>query len=167
VERLLANLTIPIRVMVRPRGGNFVYNKGELAEMKATILTLKKMKVEGVVFGILKQDNTINLAQTQELAKLAMPLKVVFHKAIDTTNDVLTAFNNLLTISKIDTVLTSGGKPTAQEGISNLQAMIQASNGKIVVLSAGKITAENLLELHHKIGGQAYHGRKIVGDLGK
>lgn len=167
VERLLIDLTIPIRVMVRPRGGNFVYSEQELKEMKAAILIFKRMKVEGIVFGILKADNTINIAQIKELAILAMPLKVVFHKAIDATKDVLAAFNKLLTINEIDTILTSGGKATAEEGVANLKKMIHTAKGEIIVLSAGKITDENLQELHNKIGGQAYHGRKIVGDLGK
>ena len=66
-QRLLEELTIPIRVMVRPRGGNFVYAEKELEEMKSTILTFKKMGIEGVVFGILNKNKTINLAETQAL----------------------------------------------------------------------------------------------------
>ncbi|MFT4758752.1 MAG: copper homeostasis protein [Paraglaciecola sp.] len=164
-QRLLVELTIPIRVMVRPRGGNFVYSTSELEEMKTTILTFKKMEVEGVVFGILKEDNTINLNENQTLANLAKPLKVTFHKAIDTTNDILGEFSKLLKISEIDTVLTSGGKPTALEGMPILKEMIKLAGDKITILSAGKITNENLSKLHQKIGGTAYHGRKIVGNL--
>jgi copper homeostasis protein len=164
-QRLLDVLTIPIMVMVRPRGGNFVYSDEEFAVMKTTILTFKKMGVAGVVFGILKEDFTINLEQTKALALLAKPLKVTFHKAIDACSDTLTEFSKLLTINEIDIVLTSGGEATAKEGIPVLKEMINLSAGKITVLSAGKITDKNLAELHHNIAGTAYHGRKIVGDL--
>lgn len=164
-QQLLEDLTIPIMVMVRPRGGNFVYSKKELAKMKTTILTFKKMGVAGVVFGILNENMTINLEQAAALATLAKPLKVTFHKAIDATDDILNEFVKLLTINEIDVVLTSGGKATAKEGVSVLKQMIDLAEGKITVLSAGKITNENLSELYQKIGGTAYHGRKIVGNL--
>lgn len=167
VEKLLTVLAIPIRVMVRPRGGDFIYTNDEIEKMKATIAQFKKRKVEGVVFGILNKDNTINLQQTEELAALAKPLNVTFHKAIDEATDIITEFNKLLSIEEIDTVLTSGGQETAAKGAANLKAMIGMSKDKIVVLSAGKITDSNLQELHAKIGGNAYHGRKIVGDLGE
>lgn len=164
VEKLLAELTIPIMVMVRPRGGNFVYTKEELEEMKATILTFKKMKVAGVVFGILNKDSTVNIIQTQALAQLAKPLKVTFHKAIDATSDILNEFDKLLKISEIDIVLTSGGKATALEGANVLKKMIELAGEDLTVLSAGKVTSQNLNEVHRMVGGKEYHGRKIVGE---
>jgi len=164
-KKLVAELSIPIMVMVRPRGGNFVYSDNELEQMKNSILTFKKIGVAGVVFGILNDDFTINLEQTKELTDLAKPLKVTFHKAIDRTSDLIQALDNLLTIKKIDKILTSGGQPTALEGKDILKEMIVNAAGKITILSAGKITVDNLDLIHQEIGGLEYHGRKIVGDL--
>src|SRR5690606_31490145 len=107
---------IPLRIMIRPRGGNFIYSKAELAEMRNSIEFCKKAGVEAVVFGILKEDNSLDLEAISELAALAQPLKVVVHKAIDLTPDPLEAAKELCRIGKIDTILTSGGKPTAFEG---------------------------------------------------
>ena len=165
VEKLLAELTIPIMVMVRPRGGDFVYTAAELETMKADILTFKMMGVAGVVFGILNKDHTINLAQTKELAALAKPLNIAFHKAIDATSGILVEFDKLLKIKEIDTVLTSGGQATALEGAKVLTKMIAMAGTKMIVLTAGKVTEENLSEVHLTIGGLEYHGRKIVGNL--
>lgn len=165
VKKLLTTLSIPMRVMVRPRGGNFIYSNKELEKMKTDILTFKKIGVEGVVFGILEKNNTINLAQTQELTTLAKPLKVIFHKAIDDTENILKEFYKLLNISTIDAVLTSGGGATASEGATILREMIKLSNNKIEIVAAGKITKENFSNIHQEIGGKAYHGRKIVGVL--
>lgn len=165
IEKSKSELTIPIMVMIRPRGGNFVYSVEELEQMKSEIIFCKKLGVKGVVFGILDNKNQINESQTRTLCELAFPMEVTFHKAIDEVEDPKSELNKLLNISNLNRVLTSGKSRTALEGAELIKEMMAASAGKLTILSAGKVTNQNLLKVHETIGGEEYHGRKIVGDL--
>ena len=165
ITRVATSLNIPVKVMVRPRAGDFHYDLRELESMIATIAFCKKASVKGVVFGILKQNNELDIKAIRELANFASPLEVTIHKAIDLTPDPLQSLNKLLESVSIFSVLTSGGRDTAAEGSAVIRKMIDRSAGKIQVIAAGKITNENLEEIHRIIGGTAYHGRRIVGTL--
>ena len=158
-------LHIPLRIMIRPRGGDFVYTEKELQEMRASIEFCKSAGVEAVVFGILDEENQLDLARISELARLAQPLKVVIHKAIDLTPDPLEAAKQLCEIEEIDTILTSGGQPTAFEGREVLQRMIDSCGEKQEIMPGGKVSSANLEELHGLLGAKAYHGKLIVGNL--
>lgn len=157
-------LNIPVRVMIRPRPGNFIYSAQELLQMEEVITFCRKVGVEGVVFGIQKSDCTLDLDLISELADQAFPLKVVIHKAIDDTPDPVEALADLKKLERISTVLSSGGARTAHGGREVLKEMIKIS-GNIEVMPAGKITAANVDELHRYLGAGAYHGKKIVGSL--
>lgn len=158
----LSKLQIPIMVMVRPRGGNFVYNANEMEEMKEAIRRFKSIGVAGVVFGVLDDSNQIDGSKTQELAALSAPLQVTFHKAIDETPNLVESVNMLSNIGGIQRVLTSGGKPTALEGADSIRQMMEAAKGKIAMIAAGKITHQNIHLLHELIGTTEYHGKRIV-----
>lgn len=158
----VSNLKIPIMAMVRPRGGNFVYSTAELEQMKQDISFFKKAGVAGVVFGILDENNAVQLEQTRELAEMAKPLLVTFHKAIDDTPDPVAAIKRLTQVVGIQRVLTSGGKETAKEGAETLRKMQAAAEGNIIILAAGKVTKENLMQVHSAIRTTEYHGKRIV-----
>ncbi|MGY5851396.1 copper homeostasis protein CutC [Salegentibacter sp. F14] len=158
-------LKIPIRIMIRPRGGNFVYSKEEFETMVTSIEFCKKIGVEGVVFGILDTANFLNLKEISTMAKIASPLKVVIHKAIDETPKPIEEVKKLSEIEGITTVLTSGGEKTAFEGKEVLREMISICQDQMELLPAGKITNKNIQELHNFLGAKAYHGKRIVGNL--
>jgi copper homeostasis protein len=161
-EACLHSIRIPIMAMVRPRGGNFVYDETELAEMKASIEYFKTVGVAGVVFGILNENNEVDLAKTAKLAELARPLLVTFHKAIDDAPNPVEAVQKLTQVFGIQRVLTSGGQLTALEGAAVLRKMQAVANGKITILAAGKVTKGNLEEVHSAVGTREYHGKRIV-----
>ena len=100
-----------------------------------------------------------------KLRDWAYPMKVTVHKAIDACLDPLYEVERILQAGGIKSILTSGGRKTAIEGADVLRAMIELCAGKIEIISAGKITLDNLNVIHDLIGGHTYHGRKIVGDL--
>ncbi|MEJ2112772.1 MAG: copper homeostasis protein CutC, partial [Flavobacteriaceae bacterium] len=158
IKEVKKQLSIPIRVMIRPREGNFVYYDKELSLMKEQINTCKEIGVEGVVFGVLNPDNRLNLEQIKMLTQFAFPLKVVIHKAIDLTPNVYESFQELMNINGVSTVLTSGGKPTAESGKEILKEIVDLAEDKIEVLPAGKIDNQNIAKLHQYIGAKAYHG---------
>ena len=103
-----------------------------------------------------------SLVPAQDLAKAAFPLRVVIHKAVDVTPDIFTAFAELADIQEVSGILTSGGHPTAEEGSEVLRRLIKQYGERFEIVSAGRITPLNLNQLHEKIGGNWYHGRRIV-----
>lgn len=165
IEAAKQKLTIPIRVMIRPRGGDFIYTEEELLEMQAQIQHCKKIGVDAVVFGVLKRDHTLDLENISKLASLAQPLKVVIHKAIDETPDILKATKDLSEIKEIDTILSSGGKATAVEGKGVLREMSEIAKDRLQIMPAGDVSNQNLEILHAAMDAKVYHGKRIVGSL--
>jgi len=157
---------IPVRVMIRPRGGDFKYSEEELEEMIGSINLCKELGAEGVVFGIQKSDKTLNYEQIDRLVKLSFPLKVIIHKVIDETPDPISAVQKLIKINGVTGVLTSGGKNrSAFEGKKTLIHMLETSGNKLEIIPAGKITDKNIMQLHEILRAKAYHGKLIVGIL--
>ena len=167
VRRCLEICELPLKVMVRPRPGNFVYSEEELTSMETEIDSLKKLPITGIVLGVLQDDRSINLEAVQRLSERADPLQVTFHKAIDETQDPLREMKKLSRIQNIQSILSSGGAQNAETGAKILKTMQQEFQSRFRMIAAGSITSENLLSLHHKIRFPEYHGRKIVGDLAR
>ena len=165
IQEVKANLSIPIRVMIRPRGGDFCYSDSEVESMKLQIEECKKLNVEALVFGISNADRTLNIKRIKELANKAYPLKVVIHKAIDETPDIIQACKELIVTEQITTILTSGGEDTAEEALLILKILIDLAGNKIEIMPAGKITHKNVEKLHSFLKTRAYHGKLIVGSL--
>lgn len=165
ISTAFKRLTIPIRVMIRPRAGDFVYSEQEIQQMKTDIEFCKSVGVEGVVFGVCTTDGTLDLNVISELAQFSSPLKVVIHKAIDHCVDPLSELKRLNMLKNIDAVLTSGKSNTAIEGTAVLKSLLLAARPELEIVVCGKVTKENLDDLHRIIGARAYHGRLIVGDL--
>ena len=162
IKKIISSIDIPIRVMIRPRSGNFDYSEDELKLMEKDIAYCKRLGVEGVVFGILNKDYSINEASTKRLVKASLPLKVTFHKAIDISNDSLVAVKKLSQITGITSILTSGRKKTAIEGAQLIKKMIAIAKNDLSIIPAGKITFKNIIDIHRLINAHEYHGRNIV-----
>lgn len=160
--KCVEQLSIPIMAMVRPRGGNFVYSEAEIKQMEAEIEFFKQADVTGVVFGLLTEDNTIDLKNTSRLARLASPLAVTFHKAIDYSVDILESFQELNTINGITRVLTSGGMDTAWNGRLVLKAMNDFPGRRIKIIAAGKVLPQNRNQIAEFTGVNELHGKRII-----
>jgi len=158
----LRKLAIPVMAMVRPRGGNFVYSEAEIKQMESEIRFFKHAGVSGVVFGLLTKEGSIDIENTRRLASLAFPLDVTFHKAIDYTGDVLKSFQELNAIDGITRVLTSGGVDTAWNGRFALRAMNELPERRIKIIAAGKVLAENRIQIAEFTGVTELHGKRIV-----
>lgn len=154
-------LKIPVFVMIRPRGGNFVYSDNELEIMRSEIIMCKELRIPGVVLGILTPENQIDIERTRELVELASPMQVTFHKAFDEAPDYRQALENVIATGA-HRILTSGTKATATEGTNILNQLIEQAGGRITIVAAGRITTENIGELSQLIKTTEFHGRKIV-----
>jgi copper homeostasis protein len=154
---------IPVKVMIRPRAGNFIYTSGELELMKRDIMICKSLGIHGVVIGLLDENNQLDLESIYLLADLAAPMNVTLHKAIDLCNDPVREIRSLKKMRKVHAVLTSGKMPTAQEGQGLIRSLIHEAGKDLTIIAAGKVTSKNLGELHTLIEAKEYHGRHIVG----
>lgn len=165
MNKVISELDIPVMTMARPRGGNFVYTRDEVEQIKKDIDLAKTTGAAGVVFGLLTSENKIDVRNTRLLAEYAFPLPITFHKAIDELENPLEGVKDLLEIEGIKRILTSGGKPTATEGQVVIREMIKVAGDKIIILVAGKVTDSNAKEIQRITEAKELHGRRIVGEL--
>jgi copper homeostasis protein len=161
------HLSIPVHVLIRPRGGDFVYSEAELAVIRRDIGTAKAIGAAGVVFGVLRRDATIDREQTAALVALSRPLRVTFHKAFDQTHDPEEALDVLMELG-VDRVLSSGGRPTALEGITMLAKLVERARNRIAVMAGGRLNVDSLGRVVLQSGINEIHigsaaSRTVVG----
>lgn len=149
-------LSIDIMVMIRPRGGDFLYSPADLDSMARDIDHCKAIGVTGVVFGLLQEDGQIDLEHTKQLIDLARPLEVTFHRAFDVTKDPVVSLENLIELG-VDRVLTSGQAATVPEGLGLIKSLVQQSAGRIGILPGCGIRPENVAEVIAETRVTAFH----------
>lgn len=161
IRQCVQKLQIPAFVMIRPRGGDFVYSAEELEIMRADIEQCKTLGVPAIVLGLLTAGNKIDIAKTRELIALAQPMQVTFHKAFDEVSDYRQALEDVIQCGA-HRILTSGTQQTALEGSSILNKLVELAQGRITIVAAGKVTHENVEQLSQLIHTSEFHGKKIV-----
>ena len=166
VEKIINNISIPIKVMIRPRIGNFYYSNSEMLTIRDQITNFKSIGIDHIVFGVLDKNNIVNMDHVKKISDWSAPIKITFHKAIDASIEFFGDIEALVKSKRIDSLLTSGRSRTAETGSNIIKKVINNYGREIKVISAGKITNKNLNAIHKKIGGTYYHGRKILGKLG-
>ena len=154
-------LTIDLNVMIRPRGGDFVYSDIEFEQMKAEILQFKKLKVDGFVFGILNKDDSINAEQNTELVALANPIPCTFHRAFDVVKNVYQSLESVIKCG-FKTILTSGQEKNVVEGIDVLAELVKKANHRIIIMPGGGLRSTNSKLLKEKTAAGFYHSSAIV-----
>jgi copper homeostasis protein len=133
---------IGLHVMIRPRGGDFLFDDDEFAIMAADIDTAKTEGAEGVVIGLLTQAATIDEERTRTLIARARPLSVTFHRAFDMTPDPFEALETLVALG-VDRVLTSGQEASVLEGLPLITELVRTAGRRIIVMPGGGITQRN------------------------
>jgi copper homeostasis protein len=133
---------IDLNVMIRPRGGDFLFNDDEFATMRADIENAKVEGANGVVIGLLTAAGEID-GRTRELVALARPLSVTFHRAFDVAAAPFGALETLIELG-VDRVLTSGQEPSVLEGLPLIVELMKRAGDRIVVMPGGGITARNV-----------------------
>lgn len=156
VAALRQHITLDIYAMVRPRGGDFLYSNYEFFAMQHDILQFQKLSVDGVVFGILNPDGTIDKKRCKSLIDLARPLKVTIHRAFDMTRDPFEALEDCIEVG-FDRILTSGQKTKAIEAVDLIAALVKKANGRISIMPGSGVNEGNVVELVSKTGVQEIH----------
>lgn len=151
-------IQIALFVIIRPRGGDFLYALHEFDTMLKDISLAKQLEADGVVIGALRENGTIDQEGTRRLADAARPLPVTFHRAFDLTRDLVESLETLIQLG-VDRVLTSGGAPTALEGADMLSTLVQRAGNRITVLAGGGVNETNAAQLVARTGVREIHVR--------
>jgi copper homeostasis protein len=154
-------LSIDLNVMIRPRGGDFVYSDAEFQQMKAEIEQFKKLKVDGFVFGILAKDGSFNKEQNRELVALASPIPCTFHRAFDVITEVYQSLESVIECG-FKTILTSGQEKNVVGGIDVLAELVEKANNRIIIMPGGGLRSTNVGLLQEKTKAVFYHSSAIV-----
>ncbi|KAG4429337.1 hypothetical protein IFR05_015179 [Cadophora sp. M221] len=162
---LKSQLGIPVNVMIRPRGGDFVYSTAEMDQMKREIESFGLEGVDGFVFGMLTAEGKVDRNACQELLGRATGRKCTFHRAFDEIPEVEMedALEELIELG-FTSVLTSGGKKNAVEGKEVLAKLVKLSRGKIEIIVGGGVRSGNLEVLIGITGAGSFHSSAVVGE---
>lgn len=157
-EVKLARRLIDIRlhVIIRPRGGDFLYSPLELDIMEEDIRMARELGADGVVFGCLTPDAQLDMPAMQRLMQAAEGMSVTFHRAFDYVKDPQAVLEELIALG-VDRVLTSGQRPTAFEGASLLNALVKQADGRIIIMPGCGVNEQNIAELARLTGASEFH----------
>jgi copper homeostasis protein len=156
IETTRTEVTLPFHVMIRPRGGDFLYDAHEFEAMRRDIALAKRLGADGVVLGILDADGNVDVARTRELVDLARPLKVTFHRAFDMTADLFRALEDVCATGATR-LLTSGGEQTSLQAPETIAQLIGRAQGRIIVMPGSGIKPENARSFVQQTGAKEIH----------
>jgi len=156
MEVVRKELKIPVFIMIRPRGADFLYSSQEIRVMMHDIQMAKELEMEGVVMGVLSQDGQVDTGIMKELIASARPMEVTFHRAFDLTPDPIKSLQDLISLG-LERVLTSGQHQSAYEGRAIVRALVTEADGRIAVMPGAGIKEENVLELLRHTGAREFH----------
>lgn len=150
------SIDIGLNVMIRPRAGDFCYSAVEFEAMKLDVEFSKTVGADGVVFGMLNEDGSVDVERTGALVELARPMSVTFHRAFDMSRDPYEAMEDLIGLG-IDRILTSGQEVSALEGLDLIADLVQQAGERIIVMPGGGITERNIKKIIEQSGAKEVH----------
>lgn len=162
IARCSDELLVSVHVLIRPRGGDFVYSEDEILIMAKDIAVAKELGVDGVVVGALTGDSDIDADAMSEFIAMASPVRVGFHRAFDKVRDQDEALELLVSL-QVDHILTSGGAETAAAGTPRIKALVERAGERIGIIAGGSITASNAANIVASTGVHSVHGRAFQG----
>ena len=157
--------SVPVMTMIRPRGGDFIYNDTELKIMHTDLIEAKKMGTDGVVFGCLNKKHWLDEEALELLIETADGIQITFHMAFDSLS-IENQFKAIdwLAEHQVDRILTHGGpsKSPIEDNLSHLKKLINYANQRIILLPGGGITDKNAHSIASELAISEVHGTKIV-----
>jgi copper homeostasis protein len=156
IRTVKEKVDIPVYPIIRPRGGDFLYDEEEFYMMKNDVLLCRELGCEGVVVGLLQPDGTIDKLRTAQLVRLAYPMDVTFHRAFDRAANPFEALEAIIETG-CKRVLTSGQQPTAREGEALIAELVRQANNRISIMPGSGIRASNITEIAQKTGAREFH----------
>ena len=145
-----------LHVIIRPRGGDFLYSTLEQRIMLKDIETAKQAGADGVVFGCLTADGEVDVPLMERLMEAAQGMSVTFHRAFDVCRNPHRALEDIIGLG-CDRILTSGQQPTAEQGIPLLKELQQQAAGRIILLAGCGVNEQNIARIARETGIQEFH----------
>lgn len=150
------SIDIDLNVIIRPRGGDFLYNESELAEMLFDISAAKELGVDGLVFGCLNPDGSVDMENMALLMEASGDTPVTFHRAFDHTSDPFKALEDIISLG-CRRILTSGCRPTAMEGAEMLAQLVEKAGDRIIIMPGCGVNESNIAEIARLSGAREFH----------
>jgi len=167
-SKYLQEKSIPMVEMIRPRGGNFVYNDLEIKMMEADLFQAQKLGIDAVAFGALTDDGDLDVDAMEQLIAASDGMQIVFHMAFDAlAEDNKKDAIDWLIDHDVERILTHGGPLTTSidQTMDNLKKYIDYADGRITILPGGGINSDNCDSIAEKLGVKELHGTKIIADI--
>jgi copper homeostasis protein len=158
IQQVKSRVRIPVAVMIRPRGGSFVYSAAEIEQMIREIALVRAVGADAVVIGPLDEHDRVDIAQTRALVTAAAGTPVVFHRAFDRVLNRNAALDSLIALG-VSRVLTSGGAENALEGSVSLAELVDQAAGRITIMAGGKVRGRNVRQIVRMSGVTEVHAR--------
>ena len=158
-----ARLGPGLHVIIRPRSGDFLYSNLEYEIMKRDIVFCRSCGVDGIVTGILKSDGSIDTERTRELAGLAWPMSVTFHRAFDMCRDPVKSLEDVIATGA-RRLLTSGQKDNAADGAALIRKLVELSGKRIIIMPGSGLNESNIEAVARQTGALEFHltARKTI-----
>ena len=150
------NITIGLNVIIRPRGGDFLYSEDEIQEMIEDIRMAKNLGVDGLVFGCLRPDGSVDMEVMKRLMDAAGDTPVTFHRAFDHCSDPYQALEDIISCGCCR-ILTSGCRPTALEGAELLSDLVKRAGDRIIIMPGCGVKEGNIAEIARLSGAREFH----------
>ncbi len=152
---------IGVYVIIRPRGGDFVYDTHEVAVMERDLAAARAAGVRGVVIGALTPDGAIDRPVVERLIRAANGLPVTFHRAFDLTKDPHAALEDLVALG-VDRILTSGQESSALEGTPLIADLVTRAANRIVIMAGGGVNERTAARIVAATGVPELHFSAFV-----
>ena len=154
---------IDINVIIRPRGGDFLYTPAEIESMLQDIELCRELKVHGVVFGCLTKDGDVDAELMRRLIDAARPLSITCHRAFDVCRDPFVALEQLIDLG-CDRILTSGQQSDAVKGIPLIAELVKRAAGRIIIMPGCGVRESNIAKIEAETGAKEFHtsARRII-----
>jgi copper homeostasis protein len=159
-------LHIDLYVMIRPRGGDFLYSDEEFEIMKNDAAICKLLGCDGIVTGVLTKDGKVDKKRCKELIEIVYPLEATFHRAFDRVADPFEALEDIIELG-FERILTSGLKPKAIESRELLSQLIKQSDERIIIMPGSGVTAENIITIAESTGATEFHSSANFSEKSK
>ena len=156
IRRSRERFSLPIFPIIRPRGGDFLYSEEEYAIMVQDALFCREVGCEGVVFGFLNGDGSIDKKRTAALVEKVYPLEVTFHRAFDRCTDPFAALEDLIDCG-CQRILTSGQQVDVLQATGLLRQLIEAADDRIIILPGSGVRPHNVAKLRDETGATEFH----------
>ncbi|MBC7904570.1 MAG: copper homeostasis protein CutC [Gemmatimonadaceae bacterium] len=156
IKTVRDKVKIPVYVIIRPRGGDFLCSDDEFQIMLREIALCRQLDIDGVVAGILNPDGSVDKKRTAVLAEAAYPAGVTFHRAFDRCKDPFAALEDIIDAG-CERILTSGQQHSAMAGKDLLKQLVSKAAERIIIMPGGGIRSNNLAELISYTGAEEFH----------